>query len=214
MSNGARNEQVVDGCCWRHEETPVQQRALDQWFLKTTAFADELLEVMEEIKDGWPDRVLTMQRNWIGRSEGTHIDFRLEEKGEKIRVFTTRVDTIFGATCAILAPEHPLVERFGLSEKAAEMIRSRAAQAPADLKKEGFFTGHYAVNPYNEKRAPIWVANFVLMEYGAGAIMAVPAHDQRDFEFCKKYGIAIRPVIRPVDGELADAATMKEAFER
>ena len=206
------NEQVVDGCCWRHDDTPVEQRSLEQWFWKTTAYAQELLDDLEELEGGWPERVMTMQRHWIGRSEGTHIDFRLEDDGTKIRVFTTRVDTIFGATCAILAPEHPLVDQFGLREKADEMIRRRAAQNPDDLDKEGFFSGHYAVNPYSEGKVPIWVGNFVLMEYGAGAIMAVPAHDQRDFEFCKKYGIAIRPVIRPADGELADAETMEEAL--
>ena len=206
------NEQVVDGCCWRHEDTPVEQRSLEQWFWKTTAYAQELLDDLEELEGGWPERVMTMQRHWIGRSEGTHIDFRLEDDGTKIRVFTTRVDTIFGATCAILAPEHPLVDQFGLREQADEMIRKRAALNPDDLDKEGFSTEHYAVNPYSEQKVPIWVGNFVLMEYGAGAIMAVPAHDQRDFEFCKKYGISIRPVIRPSDGELAAAETMEEAF--
>ena len=207
------NEQVVDGCCWRHEDTPVEQRSLEQWFWKTTAYAQQLLDDLEELEGGWPERVMTMQRHWIGRSEGTQIDFRLEDDGTKIRVFTTRVDTIYGATCAILAPEHPLVDQFGLREKADEMIRRRAALNPDDLEKEGFFTEHYAVNPYSEAKVPLWVGNFVLMEYGAGAIMAVPAHDQRDFEFCKKYGIPIRPVIRPVDGELAAAETMEEAFE-
>ncbi len=209
------NEQVVDGCCWRHEATPVEQRQLEQWFLKTTAYADELLADMQQIEAGWPERVLTMQRNWIGRSEGTEVDFRLEESGEPIRVFTTRVDTIFGATSVILAPEHPLVEGLVDGEnrqRVKEMIDERARRDPGDLLKEGLFTGHYAVNPYNRERIPVWVANFVLMGYGTGAIMAVPAHDERDFEFCTRYGIRVRPVIRPVDGELADEAAMRAAF--
>ncbi|MCU1237094.1 MAG: leucyl-tRNA synthetase [Candidatus Solibacter sp.] len=196
------NEQVVDGCCWRHEDTPVEQRALDQWFLKITAYADQLLDDMAQLEGGWPDRVLTMQRNWIGRSEGTEVDFRLEGTGEPIRVFTTRVDTIYGATCVILAPEHPLNETLldaDLKVRAKAMVDSRAGRDPGDIDKEGIFTGHYAINPYNGERVPIWIANFVLMGYGTGAIMAVPAHDERDFEFCTKYGIPIRPVIRPAD---------------
>jgi leucyl-tRNA synthetase len=209
------NEQVVDGCCWRHESTPVEQRAIEQWFLRITDYADELLTAIKDLEDGWPERVLIMQRNWIGRSEGAEIDFRLEDTGAPIRVFTTRVDTIFGATCVILAPEHPLVAELVTGELKAQvkrMIDSRAAKGPGDLEKEGLFTGKYAINPYSGESVPIWIGNFVLMGYGTGAIMAVPAHDQRDFEFCKQYGISIRPVIRPVEGALADAATMKEAF--
>ena len=207
------NEQVVDGCCWRHESTPVEQRALEQWFFKITQYADQLLTDMKQLEGNWPERVLTMQRNWIGRSEGTEVDFGSEYG--PIRVFTTRVDTIFGATCVILAPEHPLVERMvdpAGRARAKAMVDARANKDPGDVEKEGFFTGKYAVNPYNGERVPIWIANFVLMTYGTGAIMAVPAHDQRDFEFCTKYGITIRPVIRPVDGKLADPASMKEAF--
>jgi leucyl-tRNA synthetase len=208
------NEQVVDGCCWRHESTVVEQRALDQWFFRITAYADELLEHMKQLEGGWPERVLTMQRNWIGRSEGTEVDFTLEGSEKKIRVFTTRVDTIFGATCVILAPEHPLVAELADAagrERARAMIDARANKKdPGDIEKEGFFTGKYAVNPYNAQKTPIWVGNFVLMGYGTGAIMAVPGHDERDFEFCTKYGIAIRPVIRPVDGELP--AVPKAAF--
>ncbi len=208
------NEQVVDGCCWRHETTPVEQRALEQWFWKITDYADELLrDIDDKLQQGWPERVLSMQRNWIGRSDGTEVDFTLEGSGEKIRVFTTRVDTIFGATCVILAPEHPLCEQL-LDEtgraRAKQMIDARAQQDPGDVVKDGHFTGHYAVNPYNNEKVPIWIGNFVLMGYGTGAIMAVPAHDERDFEFCTTYGIAIRPVIRPVDGELA--VNPKEAF--
>ena len=141
------------------------------------------------------------------------MDFLLEGSEEKITVFTTRVDTIYGSTCVILAPEHELVSRFGFEKQAERMIRARATGNPADVEKEGVDTGRYAINPYNGERVPIWIGNFVLMEYGSGAIMAVPAHDQRDFEFCRKYGIPIRPVIRPVDGPLADEPTMEEAFE-
>src|SRR5579862_732017 len=207
------NEQVVEGCCWRHEKTQVEQRALEQWFWRTTAYADELLNDIAHLEGGWPERVLTMQRNWIGRSEGAEVDFGSEFG--PIRVFTTRVDTIYGATCVILAPEHPLVAATADAAgraRAKAMVDARANKRPDDLEKEGFFTGAYAVNPFSQERVPIWVADFVLMSYGTGAIMAVPAHDERDFEFCSKYGIAIRPVIRPVDGALAVPASMKEAF--
>ena len=203
------NEQVVDGCCWRHETVPVEQKEMTQWFIKITAYADELLQDIEKLQGGWPDRVLAMQTNWIGRSEGAEVDFHLET-GEKVRVFTTRVDTIYGATCVILAPEHDLVKQYVTGEKAAEvkaMIDKRATQGPGDVEKEGIFTGMYAVNPFNGARVPVWVANFVLTGYGTGAIMAVPAHDERDFEFCTKYGIPIVPVIRPVDGALPEAVT-------
>jgi leucyl-tRNA synthetase len=209
------NEQVVDGCCWRHETTTVEQRELEQWFLKITAYADELLAGISQLEGGWPERVLTMQRNWIGRSEGAEVDFLLEESGEPIRVFTTRVDTIFGATCVILAPEHPLVARLASGEAQSQvkkMIDDRARRDPGDPVKEGFFTGHWAVNSYSGERVPIWVGNFVLMGYGTGAIMAVPAHDERDFEFCTRYGIPIRPVIRPVGGELAVEGALTAAF--
>jgi leucyl-tRNA synthetase len=208
------NEQVVNGCCWRHETTTVEQRELEQWFLRITAYADELLNDIEKLEDGWPERVLAMQRNWIGRSEGTEADFTLET-GEKVRVFTTRVDTIYGATCVILAPAHPAVQSLIGEDQRAQvkaMIDAQARKDPGEIEKEGIFTGKYAVNPYSGEKAPVWIGNFVLMGYGTGAIMAVPAHDQRDFEFCTKYGIPVRPVIRPVDGELADPATMKEAF--
>jgi leucyl-tRNA synthetase len=195
------NEQVIDGCCWRHETTPVEQRALTQWFWKITAYADELLrDITDKLEGHWPDRVLSMQRNWIGRSEGSEIDFTLEGSAEKIRVFTTRVDTIYGATCVILAPEHPaaqgLLDAAGRA-RARQMVDARAAKGPGDIEKDGHFTGHYAINPYSEGRIQIWIGNFVLMDYGTGAIMAVPAHDERDFDFCKTYGIPIRPVIRP-----------------
>jgi leucyl-tRNA synthetase len=210
------NEQVVNGCCWRHETTPVEQRAMQQWFLKTTAYAAELLGDMKQLEGCWPERVLAMQRNWIGRSEGAEVDFAVEGEAEKIRIFTTRIDTIYGATCVILAPEHPLVERLVADEgerlRIKEMIDATGRQDPENPEKLGLFTGRYAVRPFDEARVPVWIGNFVLMSYGTGAIMAVPAHDERDFEFCRAYGIPIAPVIRAADGELADAATMKEAF--
>ncbi len=200
------NEQVVDGCCWRHENTPVEQRAMEQWFWKITAYAEELLrDIDQKLEGGWPERVLSMQRNWIGRSEGAEIDFALEGSPEKIRVFTTRIDTIFGATVIILAPEHPLAQKL-LDEagraRAKQMVDSRASKGPGDLVKEGFATGHWAINPFSREKLPVWIGNFVLMDYGTGAIMAVPAHDERDFEFCRQYGLPVVPVIRPLDGKL------------
>jgi leucyl-tRNA synthetase len=197
------NEQVVDGCCWRHEGTPVEQRAIAQWFLRITKYADELLNEIADLRKGWPERVLLMQSNWIGRSEGAEVDFKLEGSGQPIRVFTTRIDTIFGAACLILAPEHPMVAELASSELMAQvkrMIDSRAAKGPGDVDKEGLPTGKFAVNPFNGEKIPIWIGNFVLMGYGTGAIMAVPAHDERDFEFCGKYEIPFRPVVEPADG--------------
>jgi leucyl-tRNA synthetase len=203
------NEQVVDGCCWRHETTPVEQRALEQWFWKITDYAEEVLrDIDTKLEGGWPERVLSMQRNWIGRSEGSEIDFKLEDTGEPVRVFTTRVDTIYGATCMILAPEHPVAQRLldpAGRARAKQMIDARANKGPGDVEKEGIPTGHYAVNPYSGERLPVWIGNFVLMDYGTGAIMAVPAHDERDFEFCKTYRLPIVPVIRPVDGPLDES---------
>ena len=209
------NEQVVDGCCWRHETTPVEQRELEQWFFKITDYAGELLADLDQLQGGWPERVLEMQRNWIGRSEGAEVDFHLEVSGKPVRVFTTRVDTIYGATCVILAPAHPLTAELVLPEdrpRVKAMIDAQRHKDQGDLEKEGFFTGHYAINPYNQQRIPVWVGNFVLLEYGTGAIMAVPAHDARDFEFCRKYGIPVWPVIRPVDGTIAEESSMQEAF--
>jgi leucyl-tRNA synthetase len=203
------NEQVIDGCCWRHEDTKVEQRDLEQWFLRITAYAQELLEGLDKL-EGWPEKVRTMQRNWIGRSEGTEIDFGLEDSSEKIRVFTTRVDTIFGATSVQLAPEHPVVAAYAaadpaLRSKIGELIEEqRKAREAGDLgaiEKHGVPTGRFAINPYNGERVPIWVANYILMDYGTGAIMSVPAHDERDFEFATKYNIEIRQVIQPVQDE-------------
>ncbi|MFC5865248.1 leucine--tRNA ligase [Acidicapsa dinghuensis] len=200
------NEQVIDGCCWRHEDTLVEQRNLEQWFYRITAYAQELLEGLDKLP-GWPEKVRTMQRNWIGRSEGTEVDFGVEGEASKIRVFTTRIDTIFGATSLQLAPEHPLVPELTAGDKDLELQISamideqkvaRETDNLSNLEKQGVFTGRYATNPFNGERIPIWVANYVLMEYGTGAIMSVPAHDERDFEFATKYGIEIRRVIREV----------------
>src|SRR4051794_32582840 len=206
------NEQVVNGCCWRHETTPVEQRAMQQWFLRITAYASELLDDMKQLEGGWPERVLVMQRNWIGRSQGAEVDFTVEGSGQKIRIFTTRIDTIYGASCLILAPEHPVVNNLVTDQddrmRVKEMIDATARQGPGDLEKVGLNTGKEAIHPFDGSRIPIWVGNFVLMGYGTGAIMAVPAHDERDFEFCRSYGIPVRPVIRPTDGSLADGETM------
>ena len=199
------NEQVVSGCCWRHETIPVEQKELTQWFIKITAYADELLNEIGNLEGGWPDRVLAMQRNWIGRSEGAEVDFTVAGSSEKIRVFTTRVDTIFGATCVILAPEHDLVKQYVSGDQAAAvkaMIDARATQGLGEVEKVGIDTGLRAINPFSGEPVPVWVGNFVLSGYGTGAIMAVPAHDERDFEFCSKYEIPIVAVVRPAEGEL------------
>ncbi len=199
------NEQVVNGCCWRHEETPVEQRDLEQWFFRITDYAEELLRDIEKL-EGWPEKVRTMQRNWIGRSEGAQVEFKVADSDEKITVFTTRIDTIFGATSLQLAPEHPAVSRLigddpelltKLDAIIDEQRRAREAGNIGEAEKHGFFTGAYAINPFNQEKIPIWVANYILMEYGTGAIMSVPAHDERDYEFAKKYDIEIRIVILP-----------------
>jgi leucyl-tRNA synthetase len=204
------NEQVVGGCCWRHEDTVVEQRDLTQWFFRISQYADELLDGLDTM-DGWPDKVRTMQRNWIGRSEGTFVDFTVEGTEEKIKVFTTRVDTIFGATLVALAPEHHLTTTFAsqdaaLNENVQTMIdEQKAAKAAGDLgaiEKKGCPTGHYAINPFTGEKVPIWVANYILADYGTGAIMSVPAHDERDYEFATKYDLEIKRVIAPTSGEI------------
>jgi leucyl-tRNA synthetase len=201
------NEQVVNGCCWRHEDTQVEQRELEQWFLRTTNYSDELLRDLDKL-GGWPDKVRTMQRNWIGRSEGALVDFKLDGAGSTITVFTTRVDTIFGATSVQLAPEHPLIAdltannanlRAQVEQMLAEQRKAKEIGDIGEIEKHGVNTGHFAINPYNGEKVPVWVANYILMDYGTGAIMSVPAHDERDFEFAKKYGIEIRRVIVPDD---------------
>jgi leucyl-tRNA synthetase len=212
------NEQVVNGCCWRHEDTLVEQRELEQWFVRTTKYADELLSGLDKL-EGWPEKVRTMQRNWIGRSEGTLVDFKLDyaenhagfgPAGSTIPVFTTRVDTIFGATSVQLAPEHPIVRdlaaanpdlRAKVDQLIAEQRKAREKGDIGEIEKHGVFTGRYAINPFNSERVPVWVANYILMDYGTGAIMSVPAHDERDYEFAKKYGLEIRIVIFPISGD-------------
>jgi leucyl-tRNA synthetase len=204
------NEQVLtNGCCWRHEETPVEQRDLEQWFWKITEYAERLLEDMKGLVR-WPERVLSMQQNWIGKSVGAEINFKVNEIDESLPVFTTRVDTIFGCTAVYLAAEHPLVEKLiSFSEEPEKLrhdvdgVKTSAAHArnEVNLEKLGVDTGYTARNPFNGESVPIWVANFVLMEYGTGAVMAVPAHDERDFEFSVKHGLPIRAVIVPREGE-------------
>src|SRR5665213_2844519 len=199
------NEQVIYGRCWRHEDTQVEQRDLVQWFFRITAYAQELLDGLDKL-DGWPEKVRTMQRNWIGRSEGTEVEFAVENRSEKIRVFTTRIDTIFGATSVQLAPEHPLTTALaeidaGLKVQVTRLLEeqktAREAGDVGTIEKHGVPTGHFAINPYNGELVPVWVANYVLSDYGTGAIMSVPGHDARDFEFATKYAIPIRRVIAP-----------------
>jgi leucyl-tRNA synthetase len=185
------NEQVIDGGCWRCD-TQVVQKELEQWFLKITAYTDELLGACETSLGGWPESVVLMQKNWIGRSEGLEADFAVEGTGERIRIFTTRADTLFGTTFICLAPGHELAEK--LTEDKAGLGRVSEAYGQTE-KKVGLFTGRHALNPVNGERIPIYVANFVLMQYGTGAIMCVPAHDQRDFEFAGEYGLPVREVI-------------------
>ncbi len=237
------NEQVVDGACWRCGTT-VTTRELEQWFFRITHYADELLDATNTLTD-WPEKVLTMQQNWIGRSEGARVRFSLAQDGMRdpgsgvrgpassgsgsdpgfrttdpgtIEVFTTRIDTIFGANFLLLAPEHPLVQEWSKQAGADEFRRNlqrfqaqdRNARTMGEIEKEGFDTGRTAINPFTGKPVPIWVANFVLIEYGTGAVMGVPGHDQRDFEFAKKYHLPITIVVQP-EGEKLSAETMTEA---
>ena len=213
------NEQVIDGRCERCG-TEVEAKSLEQWFFRYTTYADALLDEME-LLESWPERVLAMQRNWIGRSEGAEILFRVEELDIDIPVFTTRADTLFGATFFVLAPEHSLVaklvERTPQEGEVLDYVRRSAARTFAereDKEKDGVFTGRFATNPVNDARLPIWVADYVLMEYGSGAIMAVPAHDDRDYEFARRYDLPIKKVIVPADGsepELPYVARSEEA---
>jgi leucyl-tRNA synthetase len=216
------NEQVNrDGTCFIHDQARVTQRELDQWFVGITKYAEELLSGHEELRGRWPDNVLEMQRNWIGRSEGAEVDFPLEDGDGTITVFTTRPDTVCGATFMSMAPEHPLVLAFarkaGREGEVREFVRRVALQdkfvrSSEEAEKEGIFTGGYCRNPLTGGRIPIYAANFVLAEYGTGAVMAVPAHDQRDFEFARKYGLPVVAVIQP-DGEELSPDTMSSAFE-
>ncbi len=212
------NEQVVNGHCERCD-TEVTQKDLEQWFFRITGYAERLLADLGKLTE-WPERVKTMQRNWIGKSEGVEIDFKIDGADDILKCFTTRIDTIYGATFIALAPEHPLVNRLVKGQKdeaaingAIEKMRaeSKMERSDAAVEKEGVFTGRHVINPVNGEKVPIWVANYILMDYGAGAIMAVPAHDERDFEFAKKYKLPIKVVIDDPKGPL-DAATMKEAY--
>ncbi len=203
------NEQVVDGHCERCG-AEVEARSLEQWFFKITDYADALLDEMSLLEE-WPERVLTMQRNWIGRSEGADVHFRLDGFDEEVEVFTTRPDTLFGATFFVLAPEHPLVPQLveGTVHEAEvlEYVRrtgARSAVEREEKEKDGVFSGRYVLNPVNAERIPIWVADYVLMEYGTGAIMAVPAHDARDYAFAERYGLEIRKVVEPADGSASE----------
>lgn len=217
------NEQVVgEGVCWRCG-TPVVKRGLDQWFIRITDYAQELVDCLDEL-DGWPERVVTMQRNWIGRSEGVHFKMDIADTDLSIEAFTTRIDTIFGVTFVALAAEHPFVEAFAEKvggAKAEELrafakrmsSRSAIERTAVGTDKEGIETGFYAINPVNGKKVPIWIADYILMDYGTGAIMGVPAHDQRDFDFARKYGIPVIPVVRPADGPVPDGDAMTASVE-
>ena len=212
------NEQVEDGKCWRHSKTDVIQKELDQWYFKITDYSEELLQSHEDLAGNWPDKVITMQKNWIGKSYGTEIDFVLEDGETKIPAFTTRPDTLYGVTYVVLAPEHPVVEDIILKDnpelkvKTDTMINEDKIERTAeDKEKEGFFTGKYVINPVNGEKIPLWIGNYVLMDYGTGAVMAVPAHDERDFLFAGKYGLPLRVVIEP-EGEKLDISTMKQAY--
>jgi leucyl-tRNA synthetase len=223
------NEQVEAGYCWRHSDTPVRQKELAQWFFKITHYADELLDWTEKLP-GWPDKVLTMQQNWIGKSLGAYIHFPLEKSYSDpdskqplghIRVYTTRQDTVYGATFMSLAAEHPLAELLSRGTAQEPAVREfcdrvrreeKIKRSAKDYKKEGVFTGAYCRNPMTGARMPVYVANFVLMDYGTGAVMAVPAHDQRDFDFAKVYNLPIIPVVQPPKLPLLAAATMTEAY--
>lgn len=212
------NEQVVDGGCERCQTT-VEKKQLEQWFFKITDYAQRLLDDLE-LLPGWPEKVKIMQKNWIGRSEGCQFSMKVEDSEDTISVFTTRPDTIFGVTYMVLAPEHPLVEKVCAGKPQEEEVKkfiqkmkyvSDITRTSTETEKEGVFTGAYAVNPMNGDRIPIWIANYVLMDYGTGAIMAVPAHDERDFEFARKYDLPIRVVIQNPDSPIMEEE-LKEAY--
>jgi leucyl-tRNA synthetase len=219
------NEQVVNGgYCWRHEDTLVETREIEQWFLKTTAYSDQLLDDLKQLEGGWPERVILMQRNWIGKSQGAKVKFAVADAAAAgpIEIFTTRIDTIYGATVVILAPAHPLVTKLLEGSPARAEVEPKLAKMRqtsvktedlATMEKEGFFTERYAVNPFSGEKIPIWVGNFVLMDYGTGAIMAVPAHDARDLEFCRKYNLPVRVVVQPLEGEPLVAEKMTGPFD-
>tara|TARA_Y100000034_G_scaffold14075_1_gene14705 strand:- start:13794 stop:16463 length:2670 start_codon:yes stop_codon:yes gene_type:complete len=217
------NEQVHDGKCWRHKDTNVEQKNLEQWFFKITKYADELLQDIEKLKD-WPERIKIMQKNWIGKSKGVEIFFDVvDEDGDKIgkiSTFTTRPDTVFGITYLVLAPEHPLVLELSKDTENEEKIKkfiskvrnqTTIERTAEGKEKNGIFLGKYFINPVNNKRLPLWTADYALYGYGTGAVMAVPAHDQRDFDFAKKYNLPIKIVIQPKNYKL-DSQKMSRAF--
>ena len=215
------NEQVIDGYCWQHDTTPVEAKEIEQWFLATTKYADDLLDSIARLESGWPERVLLMQQNWIGKSRGARVKFAVDGAKTALEVFTTRIDTIYGVTALVIAAGHAKLGELlagvqGRAEMDAQiksmLQRSTKAADIATAEKEGFFTGRFAVNPFSSEKVPIWVGNFVLAEYGTGAVMCVPAHDQRDFEFAKKYDLAIKVVVQPVSGEQVQAERMTEAY--
>lgn len=202
------NEQVNDGCCWRCD-TPVEQKEIPQWFVKITEYAEQLLQGLDQLPD-WPDQVKAMQRNWIGRSEGVEITFKMQDSDETVTVYTTRPDTFYGVSYLAVAAGHPLAEQAAkdnpeLTKFIQECRNTKVAEAElATMEKKGMFTGRYALHPITGEAVPVWVANFVLMHYGTGAVMAVPAHDQRDWEFAQKYNLPLKPVITPADGSTLD----------
>ena len=208
------NEQVHEGCCWRCD-TPVEQKEIPQWFIKITDYAEQLLNCLDDLPQ-WPDQVKTMQRNWIGRSEGVEITFDIKDTNEKLAVYTTRPDTFYGVSYVAVAAAHPLATLAAqnnpeLAEFIQEAKNTKVAEADiATMEKKGMPTGLYAIHPLTGEEVPVWVANFVLMHYGTGAVMAVPAHDQRDFEFAQKYHLPIKQVIEPINGEAIDLT--KQAF--
>src|SRR3990172_5447682 len=213
------NEQVEGGLCWR-DESPVVKKDLAGWFFIITAYAEELLSGLDRLS-GWPEPVKVMQRNWIGKSVGAEVHFQLADREEALTIFTTRQDTLYGATFMILAPEHPLALSLSKGTSQERDVRAfvermkqedKIRRAAADAEKEGVFTGAYAINPMTRERIPVWIDNFVLLEYGTGAIMAVPSNDQRDVEFAKKYGLTIRLAVVPIDAEM-DGSALGEAYE-
>jgi leucyl-tRNA synthetase len=215
------NEQASGGVCWRCG-TPTTQKELLQWFARITDYADQLLDDLNKLEGRWPERVITMQRNWIGRSRGAEVRFEIAEMTESVTVFTTRIDTIFGANAIILAPEHPLVARIVEGKPERDLViefaerlklQQRGGRTLEEVEKEGIFTGLYAINPFNGERLPVWVANFVLMGYGTGAVMAVPAGDQRDFEFSRKYGLPFRQIKLTAEGLEVPPDQMEAADE-
>jgi leucyl-tRNA synthetase len=215
------NEQVVDGFCWQHDTTPVEAKEIEQWFLRITKYSDALLDGIRELAGGWPERVLVMQQNWIGKSRGTRVQFAVADlQAPPLEVFTTRIDTIYGVSAVLLSPAHPALPKLlagvpggAALERQLKALQQRSVKMEeiATAEKVGVFTGRFALNPFSGERVPIWVANFVLAEYGTGAVMAVPAHDQRDYEFADKYGLPVKVVVQPERAAPLRAARMTEA---